>query len=59
MVLVAEVTNGDNAVAAFEKHQPDVALIDLQMPGMNGVEAIRRIVERSPRALHGTHDLPR
>jgi DNA-binding NarL/FixJ family response regulator len=50
MVLVAEVTNGDDAVAAFEKHQPDVALIDLQMPKMNGIEAIQRIVERSPRA---------
>lgn len=50
MLLVAEVTNGDDAVSAFEKHQPDVALIDLQMPRMNGVEAIQRIVERSPRA---------
>lgn len=50
MVLVVEVTNGDDAVAAFEKHQPDVALIDLQMPRMNGIEAIQRIVERSPRA---------
>ena len=50
MVLVAEVMNGNDAVAAFEKLQPDVALIDLQMPGMNGVETIQRIVERSPRA---------
>ena len=50
MVLVAEVTNGDDAVAAFERHQPDVALIDLQMPKMNGVEAIQKIVERCPRA---------
>jgi DNA-binding NarL/FixJ family response regulator len=50
MVLVAEVTNGDDAVTAFEKHQPDVALIDLQMPRMNGVETIQKIVERSPRA---------
>jgi DNA-binding NarL/FixJ family response regulator len=50
MLFVAAVTNGDDALAAFEKYQPDVALIDLQMPRMNGVEAIQRIVERYPRA---------
>jgi DNA-binding NarL/FixJ family response regulator len=50
MVLVAEASTGEEAVAAFQKHQPDVALIDLQMPGMNGLEAIERIIQRFPAA---------
>ena len=50
MVLVAEVTNGEDAVSAFETHRPDVALMDLQMPRMGGVEAIQKIVASFPRA---------
>jgi DNA-binding NarL/FixJ family response regulator len=50
MVLVAEANDGFEAVKAFELHHPDVALIDLQMPRMNGVDAIHKIREISPRA---------
>ena len=50
MVLVAEANNGNEAVRAFQQHQPDVTLMDLQMPELNGVEAIHKIREISPRA---------
>jgi DNA-binding NarL/FixJ family response regulator len=50
MVLVAEANNGIEAVKAYRQHQPDVALMDLQMPEMNGVDAIHKIRELYPRA---------
>lgn len=43
MQVVAEASNGEQAVAAFEAHRPDVTLMDLQLPVMGGIEAIRRI----------------
>jgi DNA-binding NarL/FixJ family response regulator len=48
--VVAEAANGAEAVAAFDRHQPDVTLLDLRMPVMEGVEAVRRIRERDPQA---------
>jgi len=39
-----------DGVAAFEQYHPDVTLIDLRMPVMEGVEAVRQIRERDPRA---------
>ncbi len=41
--LVGEADNGEQAVALFAELRPDVTLIDLQMPGLNGTEAIRAI----------------
>jgi len=41
--LVAEATNGVEAVAAVERHQPDLAFLDIRMPGMTGIEAARQI----------------
>lgn len=49
--VVAEAENGVDAIAAFERHQPDVTLLDLRMPVMEGVEAVRQIRARDPRAL--------
>lgn len=43
MILVGEAVNGREAVEAFRKTRPDVTLMDLQMPEMNGVEAISAI----------------
>jgi DNA-binding NarL/FixJ family response regulator len=43
MKLVAEASNGEEAIEAFRSHRPDVTLMDLQMPGLNGLEAIDRI----------------
>jgi DNA-binding NarL/FixJ family response regulator len=48
--VVAEAGNGAEAVDAFERYHPDVTLLDLRMPVMEGVEAVRRIRERDPRA---------
>jgi DNA-binding NarL/FixJ family response regulator len=48
--VVAEAANGAEAVEAYERVQPDVILLDLRMPVMEGVEAVRRIRERDPRA---------
>ena len=38
MEIVGEAANGFEAIEAYEKYRPDVTLIDLQMPGMNGVD---------------------
>src|SRR4030081_1158808 len=40
MTLVAEASNGREAVEQYRIHRPDVTLMDLQMPEMNGVEAM-------------------
>jgi DNA-binding NarL/FixJ family response regulator len=39
MKLVAEASNGAEAITEFKKHRPDVTLMDLQMPDMSGIEA--------------------
>ena len=48
--VVAEAGNGVDALAAYERHRPDVTLLDLRMPVMEGVEVVRRIREQDPRA---------
>jgi DNA-binding NarL/FixJ family response regulator len=40
MALVAEATNGRDAIQQFRMHRPDVTLMDLQMPEMNGLDAL-------------------
>jgi DNA-binding NarL/FixJ family response regulator len=48
--VIAEASNGLEAVEAFERHHPDVTLLDLRMPVMEGVEAVRQIRARDPLA---------
>ena len=46
--VVAEASDGAEALAAAEQHAPDVVLIDLVMPNVDGIEAIRGLRERVP-----------
>jgi DNA-binding NarL/FixJ family response regulator len=46
--VVGEAANGEAAVRAAAAAQPDIVIMDLNMPGVSGLDATRRIVERSP-----------
>lgn len=48
VTLVGEADNGETAVALCDQIQPDVILMDMKMPGMDGSMATRKIIERHP-----------
>jgi DNA-binding NarL/FixJ family response regulator len=50
MKLVAEASNGQEAIEQFRLHRPDVTLMDLQMPALNGVQAVIGIRTEFPNA---------
>jgi DNA-binding NarL/FixJ family response regulator len=50
MNLVAEASNGREAVEQFRAHRPDITLMDLQMPEMNGLDALVAICDEFPEA---------
>jgi two-component system invasion response regulator UvrY len=48
--VVAEAADADRAYALFMEHEPDVVVLDLTMPGVSGLDTIRRILARKPSA---------
>jgi two-component system response regulator DesR len=46
--VVAEVSSGDQVVAAVRQHRPDVALLDVEMPGLDGIEATAALLKEFP-----------
>jgi two-component system, NarL family, nitrate/nitrite response regulator NarL len=48
LALVAEVADGTAALEAIREHQPDVALLDFQMPGLDGLEVCARLHDNPP-----------
>jgi DNA-binding NarL/FixJ family response regulator len=50
ITVVAEAENGFEAIEAYERYQPDIVMMDVQMPGMGGIEATGEITSRWPDA---------
>lgn len=46
--VIAEASDGHEAVEVIARHQPDVVIMDIGMPGLNGVDSTRRIVKQFP-----------
>lgn len=46
--IVGEASNGDDAVRLVTLLKPDIAVLDVEMPGLNGIEAARRISQATP-----------
>lgn len=46
--VIGEASDGAEAIAAVQRHQPDVVLMDVNMPGMNGIKATQEICRRWP-----------
>jgi DNA-binding NarL/FixJ family response regulator len=50
MKLIAEASTGAQAISCFEKHKPDITLMDLKLPDINGIEVIRKVRTQFPDA---------
>ncbi|MBN1971857.1 MAG: response regulator [Candidatus Delongbacteria bacterium] len=48
--VVAFASNGIFALKEYEKHQPDIVTMDITMPSMNGIDAVKRILSSYPKA---------
>jgi len=48
--VVAEAENGEDAVRLFEQHHPDLVTLDMVMPGMDGLAALKAIRQKDPTA---------
>jgi DNA-binding NarL/FixJ family response regulator len=59
MVVASEASTGEQALAMYRQHQPDIVLMDLKLPGMSGVESTKAICKEFPSAsivMLSTHD---
>jgi DNA-binding NarL/FixJ family response regulator len=50
MLIVAEASNGQEAIQLFQQHIPDITLMDLRLPGMDGIDAMTSIIAQFPEA---------
>jgi two-component system, NarL family, response regulator len=50
MQVVAEAGDGEEAIALYEQHLPDVLVLDLRMPKRDGVSVVQNLLERHPKA---------
>lgn len=50
MALIAEASNGREAIQRFREHQPDVTLMDVRLPDMSGIDAVIAILSEFPKA---------
>lgn len=48
--VVGEAENGSEALAAVNRHNPDLILLDIQMPNQNGIKTLKQILEARPEA---------
>ncbi len=55
--VVGETGRGDEAVELVARHEPDIAILDIKMPGIDGIEAARRISAEPPRGGPDPHRL--
>ena len=49
--LVGEAQNGEQVLALYEKYTPEVVLMDVEMPGMSGIDCARIIQDKNPKAV--------
>src|SRR6478735_8036008 len=50
MRVVAEADDGDAAIALYDEHRPDVMVLDLRMPGRDGVSVVEVVLKKNPKA---------
>lgn len=48
LIVIAECSNGEDAIDAADKHTPDIILMDINMHPVNGFEATRKIIKKNP-----------
>ncbi|HEY5550468.1 MAG TPA: response regulator [Opitutaceae bacterium] len=49
--VIVEAQNGEEALMLYETHTPDIVLLDVNMPGMDGIQALEKLREAHPKAV--------